>query len=603
MRRNRFRLVWLAVAMVAGVVCVVAGGKETPGKARSKARYYYIEGARAVAEGKNAEAYEYFRKSWLSDPTYPEAASAYGTQRMGIADDSLQTTGELLRSFDLMRGFIDRYPEDFFESQYYGYVASQLDELQESARVFGRLDSLYPQKSSTLVHLSQTYMAMDSVRKAVEALDRYESIEGRSPQVSLQKMSYLLHAGDTVACIHEADALIASNVTEPAYLVLKGNLMSVLQMPDSALICYEAAEKLSPDNGPAKMALASYFKEQGDSVRYDAKMYEALLSEDFGVEEKTDLLAEYLQTLLDDKSDTSRGDHLFAVLRDQYPHEAGLLDLASRYSAAKRDYADAIEQIGYAIDLSPETSDYWGRMMGYQMLDDRYADAVATYDRAVNHLTPDDNLTLMMASAANMAGDYPRAEAAYTGMITEMMPGLNPLDSITDTSLLRPLRYEDLVKMSTLFEMMGDNYYKARDLEKAFRAYDNALFFFGDNALALNNYAYFLAEEGGDLDRAEQMSAKALSFFPDNETYLDTYAWILFRLGRYDDARTFQATAIEKAREADDLSAELFSHYGDILFKAGEVDEAVSNWEQALELEPDNELLKRKVKERTYFEK
>ena len=35
----------------------------------------------------------------------------------------------------------------------------------------------------------------------------------------------------------------------------------------------------------------------------------------------------------------------------------------------------------------------------------------------------------------------------------------------------------------------------------------------------------------------------------------------------------------------------------------GDTDEAVKQWEKALELEPDKELIKRKVEDKTYYEK
>ncbi len=48
-----------------------------------------------------------------------------------------------------------------------------------------------------------------------------------------------------------------------------------------------------------------------------------------------------------------------------------------------------------------------------------------------------------------------------------------------------------------------------------------------DNVMALNNYAYYLSEQGKDLHKAESMSYKTIKAEPNNGTYLDTYAWIL----------------------------------------------------------------------------
>ena len=63
----------------------------------------------------------------------------------------------------------------------------------------------------------------------------------------------------------------------------------------------------------------------------------------------------------------------------------------------------------------------------------------------------------------------------------------------------------------------------------------------------------------------------------------------------------YQQQAIEKI--GDDLSADVLEHMGDIYFKCNEPQKAIEYWEQALKLNAENELLQRKVKQKTYFEK
>lgn len=59
--------------------------------------------------------------------------------------------------------------------------------------------------------------------------------------------------------------------------------------------------------------------------------------------------------------------------------------------------------------------------------------------------------------------------------------------------------------------------------------------------------------------------------------------------------------ALDKTKEP---SAELFEHYGDILFMLGEVDEAVTYWQRALEAGSESaELLQKKIKNKKYIEK
>ncbi|MDE6278409.1 MAG: hypothetical protein K2M05_00385, partial [Paramuribaculum sp.] len=77
-----------------------------------------------------------------------------------------------------------------------------------------------------------------------------------------------------------------------------------------------------------------------------------------------------------------------------------------------------------------------------------------------------------------------------------------------------------------------------------------------------------------------------------------TYAWVLFKMRDYDRAREIIDKTLENSDEA---SADVLQHAGDIYFMCQLHDEAVEFWKDALELEPDNELLQRKVNHKTYF--
>lgn len=586
-----------AVAVLGLFPGYVAALAAQPSPERQKARYYYLEGLRRQMEEDPASAYEYYKRAYSIDPTYTEAASAYGTQRLAAETDTLQTRTELARSLSLMRPFVDQYPDEYNEALYYAYVAARIDSVNEAIRIFERTAGLRPDLTSTLVHLSETYMADGNIDKALETLSRYETIEGHNPQITIKKISYHLARRDTVSALAETTALVDYNPAEPAYRILKGNMFEMVNNPDSTLYYYQEAERLNPEYGAAKLALANYYRQQGDSTLYDSKTYEALLSGDFDLEQKVMMLEEYLQKLLNDRQDTARGDHLFSVLRDQYPHEPQVLDLAARYSAAKGDFKEACEEIGYAIDLAPSEEKYRGQLMTYQMADDRPGDAADTYRETAKHITPTRNLMVLYASAAQMADDFRTAIDAYRDIIRDISPAI-PLDTAFSTrDIPASVNYDDLIRLSQIFTSIGDCHYGEKNLTKAFEAYDNALTLQPDNTLALNNYAYFLSENNGDLDRAAEMSLKSLDGEnASNPTYLDTYAWILHKKGEDAEARKYQASAIEQAAKENNEHAELYDHYGDILAASGDTAEALKAYEKAISLEPDNNDIQLKIK-------
>lgn len=118
--------------------------------------------------------------------------------------------------------------------------------------------------------------------------------------------------------------------------------------------------------------------------------------------------------------------------------------------------------------------------------------------------------------------------------------------------------------------------------------------------MALNNYAYYLSEEGKDLHKAEAMSYKTIKLEPNNGTYLDTYAWILFMEERYVDAKTYIDAAL-KNRDSTENNSTVLEHAGDIYAMNGMVNEAVGYWKQALDDDHQTEILKWKIENKQYI--
>ena len=602
LRKGSFKsalLLFLVIGfMAAGEVCGRNG--KTPASAqtsqRAKARYYYLEGVRCQVEQRNDEAYEYFRHAHHLDPDYEEASSAYGQLRFAVDVDTLQSKSELQRSFGLLRPFVDKYPGDFDESVYYAYVASRLDSLPEAVRVYERTDSIYPQRTATLLSLADVYFMDNQDEKAYEVLDRFERIEGKSPQLSLKKVRYMLHRLDTLAAVKEVSDLIVSNPREAGYYILKANLFKVMNRQDSVLSYLKKAEEIAPGFGAAKLELADYYREHGDSAAYDNKIYEALLAEDYGLEEKTGLLAEYLQALINDKSNTKRGDYLFSVLEKQYPHEPDVLDLAARYNAAKGNFKEAIERISYAIDLEQANPSFWAQKMTYQISDDKWKDALETYRESKKHIGNNTDIDAIAAQAAMIGEEYTTCVRIFDDIIKSLSPSMSAYKRVEPADIPKSLTLAGAEQLSNIYTTIGDCYYNSERRDSAFIAYDSALVLDPENRMALNNYAYFLVESGGDVEKAEEMSRRSLAEEDaENPTFLDTYAWILYKKGLYDEAITCQKKAIEALGDAADGSEELWDHYGDILRASGDRDGAVDAWKKALEISPDNKDLKNKI--------
>jgi tetratricopeptide (TPR) repeat protein len=101
-----------------------------------------------------------------------------------------------------------------------------------------------------------------------------------------------------------------------------------------------------------------------------------------------------------------------------------------------------------------------------------------------------------------------------------------------------------------------------------------------NDATALNNLGYFLAERGERLPEALDMIKRAVRAEPTNPNYLDSLGWVYFKLGQLDEAERH----LNDAARRNTRSSTVQEHLGDLHHKRGQLDDARSAWRKALGL-------------------
>ncbi|SDB28957.1 tetratricopeptide repeat protein [Belnapia rosea] len=99
----------------------------------------------------------------------------------------------------------------------------------------------------------------------------------------------------------------------------------------------------------------------------------------------------------------------------------------------------------------------------------------------------------------------------------------------------------------------------------------------------LNYLGYSWAEQGKNLDRAKSMLLQATELRPQDGNIADSLGWVLFRLGNLPEAVTW----LEKSVELEPRSSVINDHLGDAYWAAGRQREAQFQWRRALALDPE----------------
>lgn len=488
------------------------------------------------------------------------------------------TKDQCEKGLALMKEHFEAHPQDLYETTFYSDANMQLGHPEEALRALKVLNEYNPNRLELQLRLAEAYSRSGDYEQSNATFDSISHIFGSAIQITTSKINNYMAMNDSAGALQEMRSLLATAPQSDSYNLAMSGLFQHYGMSDSAIWYLDKAQELAPDNGMIYLTRADYCRQAGDSAGFEQHIYNALTAEQLDVDTKLDLLLSYIREKLAQEDTTQRIDNLFTVLIQQHPHEAKIHQLYSEYLYAKKDMKGAIEQLSYSLDVNPTDADGWRNMMILNMMDDNYPEAIKASEKALEYNADNLDLYSYVAGCFHQMKEYEKAIATYEKVL-----------ALVDST--------DVEERSELITGMGDTYSEMDDSVKAIECYQRALELNPLNSGALNNYAYFLAQRGQDLDHAERMAALALKDQPDNANFIDTYAWVYFAKKDYTKALLYIKSAVEH-----DDDNHLLEHYGDILWFNDERDAAVEQWSKALETDPDNELLQRKVKDKTYYE-
>ena len=114
--------------------------------------------------------------------------------------------------------------------------------------------------------------------------------------------------------------------------------------------------------------------------------------------------------------------------------------------------------------------------------------------------------------------------------------------------------------------------------EQAVPVYEQILKLQPDNAVALNNLAYIVAQKGDDPDRALDLAERAAQAHKDSPDIQDTLGWAYLKKNRPDEARAVFQALIEKEPQ----NPTFHYHLGMALLQTGDRDGAIQELKTAL---------------------
>ena len=447
--------------------------------------------------------------------------------------------------------------------------------------VVERLYDRNKDREDLLELLFQLYQQVKDYPNAISVLERIENIDGKSERLSMAKSECYTQMGNQKAAIAEIAELAKQYPNDLNYQGLYGDMLMMNGEEEQALKVFHQVLKEEPDNSRTLMALRNYYQAKEDTLTADSLLERLLFSRSTQQENKVYLIRQEIMANEANGGDSTKVLSLFRKMNTIQP-DADMLMLQASYMDLKKMPKDSINPVlEQVLNSAPDNAAARLQLVA-NAWEAEDMDRIVTLCQAARQYNPDE-----------MAFYYYQGIAYYKQeKLDEALSAFqNGIGVINENS--SPLIVSDF------YAVMGDILHQKGLAEEAYAAYDSCLQWKDDNIGCLNNYAYYLSEEGVQLDKAEQMSYKTIKAEPKNATYLDTYAWILFMQQRYSEARIYIDQALQNKNDSVDNSV-ILEHAGDIYSFCQQPDQALAYWQDALKTAPENQVLIRKIKLKKY---
>ena len=392
-------------------------------------------------------------------------------------------------------------------------VSKALD-CADSLRVHGERDAVF-------FHETAQWAAQSGFPdRAVRFLDHADALGGVNPERVAFRSQLLFPKGPQSAIQVLRDGLLSF----PNHPELEGQLGTLLiqqgQWKDAEAI-FLAALQRDPQDGRASWMLYELYRQTKQVEAAETQALRLLAAPNLGIDRKVQLVASLLVPSSQEWN-LKVDDRWAQALLGAHPEEAKVWTLAADIANHNGNPLEAARRWRKALSLPG--GDLWPLHLGLLQADEDLNDADALIRDARNAQAsyPLQALVYYYEGMGHQKkSDYPAAERAYRS-------GLRYAGNAPE------VRSSIQLQLAEVFHRAGRG------------AESNALFDAlvqqdSTNAVAWNNYAYFLAVRGERLEEAEAMAQRAVRLAgkgkdPIPYTLVDTLAWVLHKQGKKEAA-------------------------------------------------------------------
>lgn len=436
--------------------------------------------------------------------------------------------------------------------------------------VFSTLIQLLPDNEDLYFDRANAIFLSGKVDEALKAYDAIEQKFGVSTALTTAVQRIKMQNGD-------AEKMLADNPTDiKNHLYLSGVLLEKGKK-EEALALLQKAKLLEPENYEIDLAIADIYQSQRKNEMAIAPLKIAFAHPVMPVDNKIKIVSSMLPRF-SNAMVVKDATALMQIALKTHPKDPRLMILYGDVLYQQGNLIGAKEQYQDVLKISEQFYPAWEKLLAVQTVMGKYDEAIKTGEDALAIYPNQAILYYYRAFALHRNGQ--NAEAGIEIKSALLLDG-------DDTKL-----------KAMIFALQAEVLIDQQKLKDADVAFDRSIALEPNNYLTLSNYAYYLALRNHNLNKAELLASKAATALPKNASIADTYAFVLFKLEKYELAKTW----IERALQNNEASNPVYlEHYGDILFVKGEKELALIQWQKAKQEGNGSEKLIKKLNEKKYI--
>ena len=531
--------------------------------------YSFVEAAKQKMLGNADYAVALYTKCLSIDPR--SSAALYELARLNFS------AGDLKSSIQKLELACKISPKNVWYWLYLGEVYMKANLVDKTVDTYQKVIQLEPNNLSYRTTLGR-YMLMNAkFQDALAVYDAAGKLFGVNESVCVGKSQVFLNLNDREKAVAEIQKLIDAYPDTIKYLGMLAELYNQFHDTDNSLKIYKQLLKKDSTNALVQMSMYNFYRSNQNTEDAYPMLLKFFNNKSGDPQKKVGILLKDYGSQSD--ISISKFSELLSILSSVHPNDNNVLSVKADQLIRERKYKEAKAVLNSIIEQNPSDMRVWeqivsldAQMGDYPLLNKESKTALELYPNvAFFHL--------------------------YNGISLYFLHNFSDAVKV----LLQGLDFaaDDQDALLQFYTYLGESYYKLQMYKESSKYFDDALSINPLDTYILNNYSYYLSLRGVDLQKAEAMMIKCIQASPNNATYLDTYGWVLFTLKKYQEARQVQASAVRLDAGRNGI---LLEHYADILFKCGEIDDALEYWNKALKTGKYSTLLEKKIQTKNYIE-